>query len=370
MKTAGLIFSNMHDGRVPELTRFRTMASIPFGARYRLVDFPLSNMVNSGITNVGIITHYNYRSLLDHVGGGKDWDMARRSGGIKFLPPYVTTFEGVGRAYETRLEALQSAISFIKRCDADYVVMSDCDVIMNIDLKKVVEEHIESDAYITLVTYQKKASGKAEETVTVSENNRVSDASRAPVTKGEAEVMTGISVMSRRELESLLALAFAHSWRDFSADGLMTIMKRKLIRAYRHEGFAAKISSLESYFETSMSLLRENMREGLFKRERPIYTKLKNTPPVRYLDGCRVKNSLIADGAVIEGEVENSILFRGVRVERGACVKNSILLQDTEILRDASLNYVITDKNVTVKPSRTLSGHETMPFFIPKGESV
>ncbi len=370
MKTAGLIFSNMHDDAVPELTRFRTMASIPFGARYRLVDFPLSNMVNSGVTNIGIITHYNYRSLLDHVGGGKDWDMARRSGGIKFLPPYVTTFEGVRHAYETRLEALQSAVSFIKRCDADYVVMSDCDVIMNIDLKKVVEEHIYSSAFVTLVTYPSKASGKTEEIVTVGENNKIMDLSRRAHLKGEAEALTGISVMSRRELESLLALAFAHSWRDFSSDGLIGVMKRKLIRAYRYDGFAAKISSLESYFETSMSLLHEDIRDSLFKKETPIYTKLKNTPPVRYLNGCQVKNSLIADGAVIEGEVENSILFRGVKVERGASVKNSILLQDTEVLHGARLNAVITDKNVTVKPLRNLSGHETMPFFIPKGESV
>lgn len=370
MKVAGLIFSNMHDGAVPELTRFRTMASIPFGARYRLIDFPLSNMVNSGIVAIGIITHYNYRSLLDHVGSGKDYDLSRRSGGIKFLPPYITTFDSQSKAYETRLEALESGMSFIKRCDADYIVMSDCDVLMNIDLKKVVDEHIESSAYITLVTTIKKASGKPEDVVTVSENNKISDMSRSAVKKGEVEVPTGVSVMARRDLEALLALSKAHAWHDFSSEPLRAILKKKLIRAIRFDGYSASISSLEDYFEKSMELLRGDVRDALFNPERPIYTKLKNTPPTRYLDGARVKNSLVADGAVIEGEVENSILFRGVHVGKGAVVRNSILLQDTAVLSGASLNAVVTDKNVTVKPSRVLSGHETMPFFIPKGESV
>ena len=154
MTVAGLIFSNIHDQSIPEMTRRRTMASIPFGCRYRLVDFALSNMVNSGITNVGIITHYNYQSLMDHVGNGKDWDLARRSGGIKILPPYVTAYENsaASKLYENRLEALMGAVNFINRCGADYIVLSDCDGVLNIDLSEVIEDHVNSGAFMTVVT--------------------------------------------------------------------------------------------------------------------------------------------------------------------------------------------------------------------------
>ena len=150
---AGLIFSNIHDSAIPELTTMRTMASIPFGCRYRLIDFPLSNMVNSGITKMGIITHNNYQSLMDHIGTGKDWDLARRSGGIKILPPFITAYENAGaKLYSTRLEALMGVTNFISRCNEDYIVLSDCDGICNIDLGEVIDAHIANNADMTIVT--------------------------------------------------------------------------------------------------------------------------------------------------------------------------------------------------------------------------
>ena len=154
MTAAGLIFSNIHDQSIPEMTRMRTMASIPYGCRYRLIDFALSNMVNSDITNVGVIAHDNYQSLLDHIGTGKDWDLARRSGGIKIIPPYITAFDNraSGKLYENRLEAMLGARNFVNKCGADYIVLSDSDVILNIDLKDVIAEHIRTGAYITIVT--------------------------------------------------------------------------------------------------------------------------------------------------------------------------------------------------------------------------
>ena len=154
MEVAGIILSNIHNASIPELTGIRTMASIPFGCRYRLVDFPLSNMVNSGITKIGIVTHNNYQSLMDHIGTGKDWDLARRSGGIKILPPFITTYDDSngGRLYTTRLEALMGISSFISRCKEDVIVISDCDGICNIDLSEVIDKHIENNAELTIVT--------------------------------------------------------------------------------------------------------------------------------------------------------------------------------------------------------------------------
>ncbi len=377
MKAAGLIFSNIHDQSIPEMTRRRTMASIPFGCRYRLIDFPLSNMVNSNITNVGIITHYNYQSLMDHVGNGKDWDLARRSGGIKLLPPYVTAYENsaAGKLYENRLEALMGAVNFINRCGADYIVLSDCDVILNIDLNEVIEEHIRSEAYMTIVTKKLEPNKyhfeKPVSVLKLDEDNRVTDLADYCPTKGKEIISTNITVISRADLQNVINDSIARGYKSFHKDIIAKNLKKKVIRAYPFEGFYSQVSSLTGYFESSMSLLREDARRDLFGQgERHIYTKIRNSAPTKYTDDAKVKNSLLADGCVIEGEVENCILFRNVHIGKGTVVKNCILLQDTYVGAGVDLNCVITDKNVIIKDGRRLSGHETMPFFIGKGEMV
>ena len=379
MTVAGLIFSNIHDQSIPEMTRRRTMASIPFGCRYRMIDFPLSNMVNSGITNVGVITHYNYQSLLDHIGNGKDWDLARRSGGIKILPPYVTAYENsvAGKLYQTRLEALMGSTNFINRCNADYIVMSDCDVILNIDLKAVVDDHIASGAYMTIVTKKLDPATRHFDqrvgVLDIDETNRITGIAkyRPEDGEGEVEISTNIIVMRRSDLQNALAESLAHGYSNFYQDIVARNLDRKLFRAYHYEGWYSYISSLETYFSTSMQLLEDDARRSLFfHRERPIYTKIRNSAPTKYSEGATVKNSLVADGCVIEGTVENSILFRGVHVGKGTTVKNCILLQDTYVGSNANLNCVISDKNVVIKDDRMLSGHQTMPFFIGKGVMV
>ena len=224
MTVAGLIFSNIHDNCVPELTRRRTMASIPYGCRYRLIDFALSNMVNSGITNIGIITHYNYQSLLDHVGNGKDWDLARRSGGIKLLPPYVTAYESgaAARIYETRLEALMGAGNFINRCGADYLVLSDCDATINIDLSAVLEDHIASGAFLTVVTKKLPAGEYHFEqpvsVVNIDSNNRVIDIFDETPDKGNVTVNTNIMVISRADLQNVVSESIARGYKSFHKD--------------------------------------------------------------------------------------------------------------------------------------------------------
>ncbi|MBE6588740.1 MAG: glucose-1-phosphate adenylyltransferase subunit GlgD [Ruminococcaceae bacterium] len=377
MIAAGLIFSNIHDQSIPEMTRRRTMASIPFGCRYRLIDFALSNMVNSDITNVGVITHYNYQSLMDHIGNGKDWDLARRSGGIKILPPYVAAYENhaAGKLYESRLEALMGSVNFINRCGADYLVLSDCDVILNIDLSRVIEEHIKSEAYITLVTKKVDVKNslfdKAVDVLTTDEDGRVTDISFTMPKRGSCYVNTNLMVISRTDLQNIVSDSIAHGYKSFTRDIIAKQLKKKLIRTYVFDGFAACISSLENYFSTSMMLLDDNVRRDLFSTpDRKIFTKIRNSAPTKYASDAVVKNSMIADGCTIEGTVENSIIFRGVHVGKGTVVKNSILLQDTYVGAKASLNCVIADKNVVIKDGRTLSGYETMPFFIGKGTMV
>ncbi len=377
MNVAGLVFSNIHDRTIPEMTRIRTMASIPFGCRYRLIDFALSNLVNSNITNVGVITHYNYQSLMDHIGGGKDWDLARRSGGIKILPPYVAAYENAAaaRLYTSRLEALLGAQNFINRCNADYMVLSDCDAVLNIDLNDVIKDHIRSGAYLTLVTKRMSAAGhkftKERDIAVVDGNNRITEIARYLPTEGGVDVSTNIMVIRRTDLQAALSEALARGYNSFHRDIIGRNLEKKLFRAYRYEGWYSQIDSLETYFSASMELLTPEARTGLFDGEgREIYTKIRNSAPTKYAETATVSNSLIADGCVIEGTVENSVLFRGVRVGRGAVVRNSILLQDTFVGADVNLHCVISDKNVVIRDGRVLSGHETMPFFIGKGITV
>ena len=377
MTAAGLIFANIHDQSIPELTRVRSMASVPFGCRYRLIDFTLSNMVNSGINRIGLITHHNYQSLLDHIGTGKDWDLARRSGGIKLIPPYITAYDQGTRIKSPshRLEALFGAKDFIARCNEDYFVLSDCDIICNIDLSEVIEAHAASGADITFVTKRMDAAAMhlAEQVsiITADENGKVTDFTRAQPTEGMVNLYTNIMVVSREYLLTILANAAAHGHRSFFADVIVPSLGTANFRAYEYDGWYAYIGSLEGYFASSMDMLTQEAREGLFAvKNRPVLTKVRNSAPTKYKEGADVKNSFIADGCVIEGTVENSILFRGVKVGKGTVVKNSILMQDTYTGSDVTLNCVITDKDVTIRDGRHLSGHETMPFYVGKGGSV
>ncbi len=375
MAVAGLIFSNIHDSAIPEFTTMRTMASIPFGCRYRLVDFPLSNMVNSGITKIGIITHNNYQSLMDHIGTGKDWDLARRSGGVKILPPFITAYENSGsKLYTTRLEALMGVTNFISRCNEDYIVLSDCDGICNIDLSDVIAAHIDNTADITIVTRRLGDSDLGIKDVTAiraDENGAVTEASAYIDGVSGEEISTNIMVVNRMFLLAAIRDAVAHGYRHFFKDIVARRLGRARIFRYLYEGTFIHIASLESYFASSMKLLDADVRNDLFNvQDRPVYTKLRNSAPTRYASGAKVINSYVADGCVIEGTVENSILFRGVKVGKGTVVKNCVLLQDTFTGNNVALNCVITDKNAVICDGRTLSGHSSMPFFIPKGAMV
>lgn len=376
MAVAGLIFSNIHDSAIPELTGVRTMASVPFGCRYRLIDFPLSNMVNSGITKIGIVAHNNYQSLLDHIGTGKDWDLARRSGGIKILPPFITAYEGTSGAhlYTTRLEALLGVTSFIDRCNEDYLVLSDCDGICNIDLSKVIDAHVNNNADITVVTRllgADEVDSKGMTAIRADEDGAITDASAYVKGMSGNEVSTNIVVVSRMFLLGALRDAAAHGYKHFFKDIVARRIGRARLYRYLYEQTYIHITSLESYFSSSMKLLDPQVRKGLFNVENmPIYTKLRNSSPTRYCSTAKVTNSYVADGCVIEGTVENCIIFRGVRIGKGTTVKNCVLLQDTFTGNNVSLNCVITDKNAVICDGRMLSGHSTMPFFIPKGAMV
>lgn len=377
MAVTGIIFSNIHDNNIPELTRLRTIASVPFGCRYRFIDFTLSNMVNANIFNIDVITQSNYQSLMDHLGSGKDWDLARHSGGIKILPPNIMAGDSSRQTSSTtRLEALKSVYNSIVKIKDEYVVMSDCDVICNINFKAIIEDHIKNKADITVAV---KTMPLTEEQAAANvlfasdETGRITDVLPYPKNySGDADVSLNIVVMRTDYLLHMVQDAIAHDYNSMTRDFINRYKDTKNFRVYKYDGYFACVSSLADYFRCSMEQITDNnARKSLFDvPNRPVYTKVRNSTPTYYSDTSSVKNSMIADGCVIEGTVENSILFRGVKVGRNCTVKNCILMQDTITGENVFLNYVIADKNVVVRDGRMLSGCDVQPYYIEKGKMI
>lgn len=377
MSASGIIFSNIHDNNIPELTRLRTVASVPFACRYRFIDFTLSNMVNSNIYNISVITHYNYHSLMDHIGSGKDWDLARRSGGIKILPPYITAYaNNINSLYQTRLQALKSVNYSLSRITDDYVVMSDCDVICNVDFNDIIAYHQKTDADMTIAVKTVELTpetAKINTVYTSDEEGRVTDVLSYPTNfSGTADISLNIVVMKTSYLQQIVLDAIAHDYSSLTRDVIARNMKHMNYRVYKYEGYFACISSFADYYSHSMDLLRNpDARASLFSvKNRPVYTKVRNSTPSYYSTTSSVKNSMIADGCYIEGTVENSIVFRGAKIGRNATVKNSIIMQDTIIGEGSFLNCVITDKNAVIRDGRMLSGADTQPYYISKGKMI
>ncbi|MCH5207084.1 MAG: glucose-1-phosphate adenylyltransferase subunit GlgD [Oscillospiraceae bacterium] len=366
----GLIFANMHEQVLPELTKSRAMASVPFGSKYRLIDFPLSGMVNSGITQVGIITKQNYYSLMNHLGMGSEWDLARKTGGLHILPPYGR--EGAG-IYRGRLEALAGAAEFIHESNAEYVLLADSNVIANIDMKPIVDFHEKNEADITCVygrgTYPEERA-LAQTVLYVDANNVVYDVLARPAISGEMNVALNIYVMKRKFLESLIRESECRSLYSFETDILQHKLRDYKVLGYKYEKYFEIIDSMKTYYKATMDMKNRDICREVFSLDTPIYTKVRDVAPAKYGIDCSVKSSLIADGCIIEGIVENSVLFRGVKVAKGAVVKNSIVMQDAVIDENASFTDAIADKDVTISKDRSITGSANFPVYISKGAVV
>ena len=366
----GLVFANMHDTTLGDMTKNRTMGSVMFGGRYRLIDFPLSNMVNSGISEVGVITKSNYQSLLDHLGSAREWDLARKKGGLYILPPFGNVESTL---YRGRIEALYGAMSFIKHSRAKYVILSDCDVVTNIDYKPIVAAHIESGADITAVAHTGVYSSDDIETSTVfnvDADKNVTSVLINPDISGTCTTSLNVFVMSMDFLIETVNDAMARGNVSFERNILQEKCRELKIKIYEYDNYFSKLNSPESYFKSNMALLEPENARKLFVPKRSIYTKVSDNAPVKYDLDSKVSNSLIADGCIIEGEVENSVLFRGVKVGKGAKVKNCILMQGTVVGDNAELNYLITDKNVSICENHILTSSPQYPMYVGKGASV
>lgn len=370
MKTLGIIFSNIHDKEISELTATRTLASVPFGGRYRLIDFVLSNMVNSGITDVGVITKYNYQSLMEHVGSGKSWDLSRKNGGLVILPPFGRQSASL---YRSRFEAISNCAYFLRGSDADYVVMSDCDNVCNIDFSGPLDFHVEHGADITVIYRKKKLQGvdrKERISVDMGEDGRVTGVRTLAGQSGVINAYTNMIIVNRKLLLDIIDGAEAKGYASFSRDVLGRGAKEYAVYGYEYTGYFASIDSVPNYYKHSLQLLDGEVRSELFRGPGAIYTRVRDSAPCKVTESGSVYNSMIADGCVIEGRVENSILFRGVTVGRGAVIKNSILFNDVAVAENCNLNCVIADVESRILEGRNLSGHETRPYFLQRNTVV
>lgn len=366
----GIVFSNMHEHMVSELTTERCMGSIPVGGRYRLIDFMLSAMTNAGIEQVGVITKSNYQSLMDHLGNGREWDLSRKHGGLVILPPFGNAEAGM---YRGRVEALAGIMGYIQASGAKYVITADCNLMANMDLTAFIEKHMETGADITLMC--KRMNLDAIETRELSilllgRENRVSEMLIKPQITGEQNIYLNVMMISRELLARLVDESYSRNLFAFEKDVLQANIRNYKINAFEFDGYLSRFDCMKTYYSSNMALLEAPVREQLFPRERPVYTKVRDEAPVRFGLSAKVRNSLLADGCLIEGEVENSLLFRGVRVGKGAKVKNSIVMQGTSVGAGSNLDYVITDKNVTIKDSRMIMGFSTYPVYISKRSVV
>ena len=371
----GIIFPNSYDSLVPELVTERSMASIPFAGRYRMVDFCLSSMVNCGIDNISLIVRKNYHSLMDHLGSGREWDLTRKNGGLNIVPPFA---EKSVKVYDGRVEALASILTFLKSQREKYVVMSDTNIAVNFDFNAFIDAHIASGADVTMVYAQQEIPEALLQVPTESRDMYYTlDLEEARVRRirinskdtGVKNLGLNIFVLERKLLIDQISTAYIHGYIYFERDVLAHKLDKLDVRAYKYEGYYARISNMKSYFDENMKLLDDENLDGLFGGN-PIYTKIRDDNPTRYIAGASAKNTMTADGCVIEGEVENCILFRGVRIGKGAKVKNCVLMQDTVVEEGANIEYVITDKKVTITAGKEVKGSDSYQVFVAKNKVV
>lgn len=370
MKAMGIIFSNIYDSSLGELTNHRTVASLPFGGRYRQIDFALSDMSNSGIYNIGIITKYNYRSLMDHLGTCSAWDLNRKNEGVVFLPPFA---EGnTGAVYKGKLEALYSAIHFLGNPNYDYVVLCDATVLCNIDFQKVIKHHILSGNDVTVISNAKIGKKEYPLVLKSDENGTVTEMRINACPDEESSVGMGMFVVSRAMLVEAVRDAYSRGYVHFERDYLQRKFNDNEFRigTYRFDGTVLFNGDIESYYENSMLLLKQETRDGIFLKDAPIYTKVRDQSPTYYEEGTKVSNCIIADGCVMRGKAEDSVISREVVIEKDALVKSSIIMQGAKIGAGARLECVILDKNVTITAGTSLKGTPRNPVIIKKGKIV
>ena len=341
---------------------------MPFGGRYRLIDFSLSNLVGADVERVAVLTNSNYKSLMDHVGSGKSWDLARKHGGLYIMPPYASTGAG---SNSDKISSIHGIVGFLHHSSEEYVALCDGDVISNIDMKDMLAQHIDTGADIT-IAYCNGEAPKGENDVlglTVAADGKITEAAVAQ-RYAKCDYSLDVVIMKKALLIDLVEDAMSRNRKSYERDILLEACKTHAVYGYKVDSYTAVVDGMQTYVKASMDLLDKKVRTELFAQNHPVYTKIRNEMPAKYGLESKVSNSLVADGCIIEGTVENSILFRGVKVGKGSVVKDCVLMQSTKVGEGVSLEHVCTDKNVKICDRRTLVGTPAYTVFIRKGSEV
>lgn len=367
----GIILSGGRSTKLKELSTMRSTPAVPVGGKYRAIDFILSNLVNSGVTNVGVITQYNFRSLMDHLGSGKEWDLDRKNDGLFVFPPFLSD-ENSGW-YRGSADSMYNNLTFLKRSNEEYVIISQGNCIYTTTFDDMLKVHKENDADIT-IAYREMNDVPIEELsnmgiLQVDSNQRVIDFQEKPMHPNTLYASLGTYMIRRELLISLLEESVAHGYYDFVLDIIIKMLPKLRVYGYKFNGYWRSISSVQMFYKCNMELLDPEISKELLNSAK-IYTKVKDEAPTKFNEEAEVKNSIIADGCIIEGAVENSVLFRGVTVKKGAVVKDSIIMQGSIIEENSSLSYAILDKSVILSKGRCLKGEENWPIIIGKNVIV
>nr|WP_295971279.1 sugar phosphate nucleotidyltransferase [uncultured Bacillus sp.] len=329
-KLLGVIDATTTYDDLDGLTAHRSLAAVPFAGRYRMIDFVLSSMVNSGIQSMAIFTTYPYSSLLDHLESGKNWNLSRKRDGLFFFPSPHLAIPSAGIGSFTHFA---ENIDYFYKASQEYCLIANCYTIMNLDFRPVLERHMECGCDITEII----------------QNGRSLDMYLVKRT-------LLIDLLETRELTGYTCMKDVVDGNNSYTCCL-----------YEYQNHAFIINSVESYYTVSMELLKHSVRRDLFFMNQPIYTKVKDEPPTRYCKEADVKYSLVANGCILEGKVENSIISRGVKIGKRSKITNSIIMQKCQIGENCVIDSAILDKDVRIEPGTVLIGSNRMPFVVPKG---
>ncbi len=349
MKAIGIILAGGNNKLMRELTNKRATAAMPVAGSYRCIDFALSNMANSRIQKVAVITQYNARSLNEHLSSSKWWDFGRKQGGLFVFTPTITADSSYW--YRGTADSLYQNLHFLKSSHEPYVVIASGDAVYKLDYDKVLQYHIEKKADITMVV--KKLDDRSDinryGVVSMTEEGRITEIEEKPLETNLSTVSTGIYIVRRRLLIELLEKAAEEDRHDFVNDILIRYKNIKKIYGYKMESYWSNISTVDAYYKTNMDFLNGNVRKYFFKEYPDVYTKVDDLPPAKYNNGANVRNSLVSSGCIINGTVENSVLFKKIYVGNNSVIKNCIILNDAYIGDNAYIENCIIEEGSTIK---------------------
>lgn len=368
MKAVGMILAGGSNNRMRELTTRRATAAMPIAGSYRAIDFALSNMSNSGVRKVAVLTQYNARSLNDHLNSSKWWDFGRKQGGLYVLPPMITAENGYW--YRGTADAIYQNLDFLRNCHEPYVILTSGDAIYKLDYRDVLEYHIEKNADITVVCKELHDGTDVRRfgTLKMDEDMRVVEFEEKPMVARMNTISTGIYIIRRRLLIDLIEQCAEEERYDFVSDILIRYKNLKKIYAYKMDAFWSNISTVESYYQTNMDFLKEDIRKYFFRDYPEIHTKVSDQPPAKYNPGASVKNSLVACGSIVNGTVENSILFKKVYVGNNCVIRNSIILNDVYLGDNTYIENCIVESHSTIRANTRYEGDKNVKVIMEENE--